>query len=503
MKNKERNIFIDIIFFLIPMLFVLIVSKVLDNDLWYLLSEGRYILNNGIYHIDPLSMHTGLNVVVQNWLSASLLWVVFSSLGGIGIYTLVLLCNFCIMYMVYKICDLISDHNRILSLIIMVLCDIALATVYIVSRPQIFSFIVLLSLIYVLELYIKTGNWKYLLFLPLFSIIEINMQASLWWMLFLFMLPYVIDSFKIKFLNTEGYKKKPLFLFIGISLLAGLINPYGYKAITFIFTSYGNKYMHDFIAELNSFSMGNPFCIIMLSIVILMLFIYYCYRKGNTRFRYICLQLGTMLLGFITVKAFSHFILVAFLPFAYYFKDVFPRELKKSRVKLNKIINISSKVIAVVGIIAVFILYVSKCNGDMMQSTLSPAFDTIDYMANYVNLENKNIYTSFNNGGYAEFRGYKPYIDPRAELFLKVNNKKADYMEEFYKLQHGQVEPNEFVHKYDFKVMIIDSFDIMALFDSEEYAVVYSDNTYMVKVLVKKDVFTKEQLKSLESQAKK
>ena len=104
MKNKERNIFIDIIFFLIPMLFVLIVSKVLDNDLWYLLSEGRYILNNGIYHIDPLSMHTGLNVVVQNWLSASLLWVVFSSLGGIGIYTLVLLCNFCIMYMVYKIC---------------------------------------------------------------------------------------------------------------------------------------------------------------------------------------------------------------------------------------------------------------------------------------------------------------------------------------------------------------------------------------------------------------
>ena len=43
----------------------------------------------------------------------------------------------------------------------------------------------------------------------------------------------------------------------------------------------------------------------------------------------------------------------------------------------------------------------------------------------------------------------------------------------------------------------------MALFDSEEYAVVYSDNTYMVKVLVKKDVFTKEQLKSLESQAKK
>lgn len=49
---------------------------------------------------------------------------------------------------------LISENNRTISLTLMFVCDLTLISHFIVSRPQIFSYITLLGLIYALELYI-------------------------------------------------------------------------------------------------------------------------------------------------------------------------------------------------------------------------------------------------------------------------------------------------------------------------------------------------------------
>ena len=100
-KKSKKNIKDDyksskwLPIFLIALLsiFVVLVNKKLDNDLWYLLTEGRYILKHGIFHTDPFSIHEGLNVVVQNWLSASFLWVVYDFFGEMGILLLIVICN--------------------------------------------------------------------------------------------------------------------------------------------------------------------------------------------------------------------------------------------------------------------------------------------------------------------------------------------------------------------------------------------------------------------------
>ena len=161
-KKSKKNIKDDyksskwLPIFLIALLsiFVVLVNKKLDNDLWYLLTEGRYILKHGIFHTDPFSIHEGLNVVVQNWLSASFLWVVYDFFGEMGILLLIVICNICICILLYKICMLISENNRTISLTLMFVCDLTLISHFIVSRPQIFSYITLLGLIYALELYI-------------------------------------------------------------------------------------------------------------------------------------------------------------------------------------------------------------------------------------------------------------------------------------------------------------------------------------------------------------
>ena len=54
-------------FLLIPIFIGLLNSSCTNDDIWFFLSIGRQILNNGFFHIDPFTIHEGLNVVVQQW----------------------------------------------------------------------------------------------------------------------------------------------------------------------------------------------------------------------------------------------------------------------------------------------------------------------------------------------------------------------------------------------------------------------------------------------------
>lgn len=495
-QKYTLNKWIYVLFFTTLTICALFCMKSLDNDIWYLLSEGRYIVQNGIYHIDPLSMHTGLQVVVQNWLSAAILWLTFSSFGEMGIITLILIANFFIAYLLYKICMLISDNNPGLSLCLAFLTDIILIPNYIVTRPQVFSFVLLLGVIYVLELYIKSNNGKYLIWLPILSLIEINMHASLWWMIFLFTLPYIIDALKVKFLRTQGYRLKPLLIAVGIALIVGLINPYGYKMITFIFTSYGDKYMHAFISELLPFSINNTLGKEMLAIMYIVPLCLIFFREGHVRVRYICLFCGTLLLGLMSIKGFSHFIIVSIFPLAYFFKDMFPNKIYDAFDELKKPVSWMFGVFSCIAIgFGLFYYFTDSSRVELKHD----AQNAMDAISNYFDPENTTIYVSFNDGGYVEYRGYKAYIDPRAEVFLKINNKKSDIFKENYELANGQLDTSEFLEKYKFSLLLVSQSDYLYnnLEEIENYFVIFEDTKSKYRIYARDDLFTKEEKESI------
>lgn len=499
-KKEKRKIspWLYVIFFTLPILLTVLLAPKIDNDAWYLLSEGRYIFQNGIYHIDPLSMHEGLEVVVQNWLSAAIMWGTYSLFGTFGLYTLMIICNIAICILLNKICNLLSDNNKILSLLITFICDITLCSYYVVTRPQVFSFIILLGVIYVLELYIKTDNKKYLYWLPVFSLIEINMHASLWWMIFLFALPYVIDSFKLPIINTEGYKTKPLLIALGISLIVGLINPYTYKAILFIFTSYGDKFMHVYINELLPFSFDKGLCKHMFIVMLAIGIIYALFREGKTKIRYICLFCGTLLLGFMSIKGFSHFTLVAFFPLAYFFKDMFPRNFEDMTESFKKIFDISIMVCGILILGFGSFLYINNYSKAVLSS---PTTEALENLKKNFDPKTAKVYSSFNDGGCVEFYGFKPYIDPRAELYLKANNHKEDIFEENYKLQHGNIPVKDFLEKYNFTHLLVKNSDILYNnITDEKYLIIYDNTENGYRLYVNSDILTESQKESIQKQ---
>lgn len=61
------------------------------------------------------------------------------------------------------------------------------------------------------------------------------------------------------------------------------------------------------------------------------------------------------------------------------------------------------------------------------------------------------LWCSYNTGGHAEFFGVKPYIDPRAEIYLKANNQKEDIFLEYYQLMENPAKNyKKVMNKYKF-----------------------------------------------------
>ena len=362
-------------------------------DIFYLIPQGKYILNNGIYHIDPFSIHSGLHVVVQNYMSSCLFYLIFKvfSWNGFVIYTII--CNALICYLIYKICLLISSNNKSLSIIIMVINDILLYY-FLVPRPQLLSYINLLLVIYLLELCVHKNNKKYLYFIPLISILQINMHASLWIMIFLFMLPYIVEGIFNK------YNIKPILFIFLISLVCGLINTYGLENITFIFGSFHNKYMTSLIPEL--------------------------YKTWfNTLWGPIFLIIISSLLIF----------------------------LKRNEVQE----------------------YV--------------AGNSYSFLLKHYDKDDIRLYSIMEDGGYGMFLGVKSYLDCRAEYFIKYNNKKYDILKEYFLLQHSKININEFLDKYKFTHLLLNSGDIMfKLSEIKGYKLIYIDKEYEYKLYVREDL---------------
>lgn len=495
MVNKIKSLkFIDwmliLIVILAPTLVILKIFGGLDNDLWYLLNEGRYIIQNGLYHTDMISMHQGLDIVVQNWLSAVIFWIVYAFMGSKGIFFMVLIVNVVICYLVYKISMLISDNNKVMSILVTLFTDINMSFYFIVSRPQIFSFVILLLVIYMLELYIKKDDIKYLKFIPLLSFLEINLHASLWWFIFLFMLTYIIDGIKSKKLMLQGYKLKPIIICFIVSFLVGLINPYGYKAITFIFNSYGDKYMLQYIYELqrytfNRFSGVHTFVVILITMLLSVYF-----RKGTVRVRYLCMYCGTLILGMITVKAFNLFLLISGIPLALLLKDIVIKNLDN----VSKAKRIISYVL--ITLIAISLVGFSGYTYYKMNKKIEfrhMASDAVDAIDLFTNNYPASVYVSFNDGGYISFRGYKPYIDPRAEVYLKKNNHKKDIYEEYYRFETGQIDINEFIKKYNFDFILLKNGDRLYAEESiDNYFVIYDSIDYQYRVYARNDITTDE-----------
>ena len=385
-------------------------------------------------------------------------------------YIFIIISNIIIVYLLYKISILINEKKRKLSILTTLIIVFHYMALFSVTRPQVFDIILLLLELYLLELYIKRNNKKYLLGLPIISLLMINLHASVWPMIFVFLLPYYMGKINLKFTTKESYKLKPLIIVTIVMLLFGFINPYGLESMTYLFKSYGIEQIDKIVNEMAPLTIKNG---IIIYIYILFIIITYVINRNNkVNLRYTLLLLGTTLLSLQHIKGELFFLISSTIVINYNLKDIFFEEIKECNVNINKYIKIS------LIILLCTIILISFKNKKYIKEEANELYEIVKILKDN-KAESSTIYTGYDAGSYIEYQGFKCYIDPRAEVFLKSNNKKEDIFIEYYNLQTGKINIKNFVEKYKFDYIIIDNYESILhtyIDELDGYTQIYNKN---------------------------
>ena len=71
---------------LLPVVGIFLIGTEINNDFFFLYKTGEHILNEGFPTKDFLSMHSGMDIVVQQWASDVVFYTMYSKLGLFGLF---------------------------------------------------------------------------------------------------------------------------------------------------------------------------------------------------------------------------------------------------------------------------------------------------------------------------------------------------------------------------------------------------------------------------------
>ena len=233
----------------------------------------------------------------------------------------------------------------------------------------------------------------------------------------------------------------PLIIITIISLLVGLINPYGLDAIKYLFNSFGVSTINDVVGEMNPATVTALSGIYVYAVSALYFLSFYI-NKGNNKLRFFLLCSGIVYLSLSHIRGL--WILLVLFPLIMGYNC--QNKMNNSEIKISS--NEKKVYYILIVIILLLVGFGAKLNENV---SLVEFADYLDKNAS----SNIKLYTNYNDGGYMEYRGYKCYIDSRAEVFLKSNNAKEDIFDEYHNLIYGMINAKEFLEKYQFDFILV------------------------------------------------
>lgn len=514
-----------------------------EADTRFVVNLGRYILEHGFPHVDPFTVHEGLKLVPQQWLSGVLFWEAYKNFGLDGLLVIDYVFGAAAVIIFWRLCLMVSDGNKNLSFALAFAVGLIIAPA-IVPRPHIISAALLVGEVFLLEKFTRTGNGKFLLPLPLLSILLSNFHAAMWAMSLVLCLPFL-------FVKNFRHVKFLLAAMAGI-FLCGLINPYGLDAMTYVLRSYGVDLINSNIPEMRTPSAHGLRGKIFYATGALIIF---SLGKCKVPWRYIFLSGGIIYLAVMHLRNSMLFYLIATVPLAYALKDFAPEKFfMPTDGKIRALLTVTLLILLFVdtaiitltlqngfaefrlplkilfAVTTAFVLYnllVVKAQGRILHPTILPKKilslliaavmlceiflttldenkqtppDTytraIEFILRSERPENISLYVDQGIGGLAGSYGIRYYIDSRSEVFFKVNNGRKNIFEEYVNFSDGKIYYKDFFARYNFTHIILTN-ETPFLFDEvshdKNFRVIYEServdgsNVVRCKVFVPKE----------------
>lgn len=500
---------LSVIFISAVVIFWAMVFKLPENaDTYFVINLGRYIEENGFPQFDPFTIHENLKLVPQQWLSGVFFWEAYKSFGVDGLRLADAVIGIILLVIYWRLCLFVSGGNKFLSFALSFVVGLFVAN-WIIPRPHIISAAILLSEVFFLEKFTRRGDLKFLLPLPVLSILLINFHAAMWLMSLVVCLPFLFVKkiWHIKFLLAA----------MAAIFFCGLINPYGLDAMTYVFRSYGIDLLNQGIKEMMTPSAHDLRGKIFYLSEALMIF---AFTKYKVPCRYILLSGGIIFMAIMHGRNLILFYFLATFPLAYIWKNfrsekyfgkgdgqyenrgiltlLFFMLLTINTVMIFEIIKygiekipLPLKILFVSEILfLIYNLLIAKTDGRIIHPRILPKknlslfvtalvlggiFSTtlslnakesdgiytaaIKFLVANERPENISLYVNQGYSGLAGMFGIKYYIDSRSEVFLPVNNGQKNILQEYLDFRQGKINYKDFFARYDFTHIIATSND--------------------------------------------
>ncbi len=487
-------------------------------DTYFVMNLGQYILEHGFPYVDPFTIHENLQLVAQQWLSGVLFWEAYKNFGVDGLLIVDTIIGAATILIYWRLCLFVSEGNKLLSFVLSFIVGLLIVTM-IVPRPHIFSTLLLLIEVFMLENFTRTQEFKFLLTLPLVSLALINLHAAIWLMSLVVCLP---------FLFVKNFRHSKLLLAAMAAIfLCGLINPYGVEAMTYVFRSYGVEIISDNIPEMFTPSAHNLqgkifYCVVAFIIISL--------TKFKIPLRYILLSGGIIFMSIMHWRNLIMFYFLATFPLSYVWRNFKPPKIlaKDGELLLTFFLLIFFNTAAIVTLLkdnlnrlsmpleilffasVIFILYnllALRVEGrplhplilprkilslfvtaliicgifltttpEQKNKSEEPYTAAMKFLLRSERSENISLYVPQGIGGMAGTFGIKYYIDSRSEVFIPANNGQKNILEEYLDFTRGKIYYKDFFSRYDFTHIILTSetaFLYNQLTDDKNFRVVY------------------------------
>ena len=501
-KEKKTKKSIDFKFNLLAIIcisiFVIgIVEKTLQNDTYYTITLGKYILNNGIDMMEHFSWHQGLIYTYPHWLYDVFMYITYNTFGFVGIYGSSIVLGIILGISIYYVLSKTSKNNLISFFVALLV--VYLGKHFITARAQLVTFILFIWTMYFIEMFLDTKKKRYAIGLILIPIAIANIHAAVFPFYFILFLPYIgeyivsliednidlptllflkSDKIEIKKLSNKKEltekeikkleqltkrvevnekrieKKKQLVKARKGKEYKIIINRRGNVkwliiimvicAFTGLLTPIGDTPYTYLIHTMQGNTTGNisehlPMVLAQTSHAIIIISLYLillAFTKSRVRLSDLFLNFGLITLAFMSRRQMSMVYFVGAIAFNNIVCNFIETYTKEEQVEEIKKVFVSWKgqLIAYTLVVLVTAGLLFSTRNDKIINENSYPVKACDYILENLDVNNIKIFNDYNYGSYLMYRGIPVFIDSRADVYdPKFNGLKDDIFQDYIK----------------------------------------------------------------------
>ena len=318
---------------------------------------------------------------------------------------------------------------------------------FITARAQLVTYILFIIELFLIEKYLETNKKRFLIGLPIISLLIVNMHCAVWVFFFILFIPCIVEKLLIMYRNKElkikkiykpsgkfipckeslnifenrfyfsNNKIKWLVVTMFLCILTGFITLNGTTPFTYLIDTMRGS-TTTWISEHQPPTLYYNFNLVFLFVTFFVITL----LKTKIKIRDLFLILGLFILA---ISSYRHIALLIICG-SFVFVRIISEWLEDTNNKITELfINIfSKKIIFILFVLLFSLLSISNYYGTKIyeqkyiDDTVYPV-KAADYILEKIDLNEMRLFNEYNYGSYLLFRGIPVFIDSRADLYTK------------------------------------------------------------------------------------